>query len=112
QKTFSHSSQGYDHMAGCTYDKVGTRRTSGFHTEGRVLSCAACESPFTERVGRTKINYTINSLKPGDDCGIPWRVALALQAWGWVLRQDIIWYSSNKMPESVTNRCSKSHEHI
>lgn len=44
--------------------------------------------------------------------GIPWRVALALQASGWILRQDIIWYSPNKMPESVQNRCTKSHEHI
>lgn len=48
----------------------------------------------------------------GNLIGIPWRVALALQADGWVLRQDIIWYSPNKMPESVTNRCTKSHEHI
>jgi DNA modification methylase len=43
---------------------------------------------------------------------IPARVALALQEDGWRLVQDIIWYSPNKMPESVTNRCSKSHEHI
>lgn len=51
-------------------------------------------------------------LPPGNLVGIPWRVALALQADGWLLRQDIIWYSPNKMPESVTTRCSKSHEHI
>jgi len=44
--------------------------------------------------------------------GIPWRIALALQADGWILRQDTIWYSPNKMPESVQNRCTKSHEHI
>ncbi len=48
----------------------------------------------------------------GNLVGVPWRVALALQADGWVLRQDIIWYSPNKMPESVQNRCGKSHEHI
>ena len=48
----------------------------------------------------------------GNLVGIPWRVALALQADGWVLRQDIIWYSPNKMPEPVQNRCTKSHEHI
>ena len=51
-------------------------------------------------------------LVSGNDAGIPWRVALALQADGWVLRQDIIWHSPNKMPESVSNRCTKSHEHI
>ena len=44
--------------------------------------------------------------------GIPWRVALALQADGWYLRQDIIWAKPNPMPESVTDRCTKSHEYI
>lgn len=45
-------------------------------------------------------------------CGIPWRVALALQSDGWFLRQDIIWHKPNPMPESVTDRCTKSHEYI
>ena len=44
--------------------------------------------------------------------GIPWRVAFALQADGWWLRQDIIWHKPNPMPESVTDRCTKSHEYI
>lgn len=44
--------------------------------------------------------------------GMPWRVALALQSDGWVLRQDIIWHKTNPMPESVTDRCTKSHEYI
>lgn len=44
--------------------------------------------------------------------GIPWRVALALQADGWYLRQDIIWSKPNPMPESVTDRCTKAHEYI
>ena len=44
--------------------------------------------------------------------GIPWRVAFALQADGWYLRQDIIWSKPNPMPESVTDRCTKSHEYI
>jgi len=44
--------------------------------------------------------------------GIPWRVAFALQADGWYLRQDIIWHKPNPMPESVTDRCTKSHEYI
>lgn len=51
-------------------------------------------------------------LKPKDLCGIPWRVALALQADGWYLRQDIIWAKPNGMPESVQDRCTKSHEYI
>lgn len=51
-------------------------------------------------------------LKPKDLIGIPWRVAFALQADGWYLRQDIIWQKPNPMPESVTDRCTKSHEYV
>jgi len=54
----------------------------------------------------------IKSLKPKDLCGIPWRVAFALQQDGWWLRQDIIWHKPNPMPESVQDRCTKSHEYI
>ncbi|AJK90152.1 hypothetical protein PI85_09580 [Lysinibacillus sp. A1] len=51
-------------------------------------------------------------LKPKDLIGLPWRVAFALQADGWYLRQDIIWNKPNPMPESVTDRPTKSHEYI
>ncbi|EQD72304.1 cytosine methyltransferase, partial [mine drainage metagenome] len=44
--------------------------------------------------------------------GIPWRVALALQADGWYLRSDIIWHKPNPMPESVTDRPTKAHEYL
>ena len=44
--------------------------------------------------------------------GIPWRVAFALQADGWLLRQDIIWQKRNPLPESVTDRCTKAHEYV
>lgn len=44
--------------------------------------------------------------------GMPWRLAFALQEFGWYLRQDIIWHKPNPMPESVTDRCTKSHEYI
>ena len=53
-----------------------------------------------------------SNLKPKDLCGIPWRVALALQADGWWLRSDIIWHKPNPMPESVTDRPTKSHEYL
>ena len=49
-------------------------------------------------------------LKPKDMVGIPWRVAFALQADGWVLRSDIVWSKPNPMPESVRDRPTKSHE--
>lgn len=51
-------------------------------------------------------------LKAKDLMGIPWRVAFALQADGWYLRQDIIWSKPNPMPESVQDRCTKAHEYI
>lgn len=52
------------------------------------------------------------NLKPKDLIGIPWRVAFALQDFGFYLRQDIIWSKPNPMPESVTDRCTKSHEYL
>ena len=51
-------------------------------------------------------------LPNGNLLGIPWRVALALQADGWVLRSEIIWHKPSGMPESVENRCTKAHEHV
>jgi DNA modification methylase len=54
----------------------------------------------------------VKELKPKDLIGIPWRVAFALQANGWWLRQDIVWAKPNPMPESVKDRCTKAHEYI
>jgi DNA modification methylase len=54
----------------------------------------------------------VQGLPPRNLIGIPWRVALALQADGWYLRQDIIWHKPNPMPESVRSRCTKAHEYI
>lgn len=72
-----------------------------------------------ERVNRGRhdgTNPTRNAsaigLKHKDLIGIPWRVAFALQADGWYLRQDIIWAKPNPMPESVRDRCTKAHEYI
>lgn len=52
------------------------------------------------------------NLKPKDLTGIPWMLAFALRADGWYLRQDIIWSKQNPMPESVKDRCTKSHEYL
>lgn len=54
----------------------------------------------------------VGTIKPKDLCGMPWRVAFALQADGWYLRSDIIWHKPNPMPESVTDRPTKSHEYV
>ena len=54
----------------------------------------------------------LEGLKEKDLIGIPWMLAFALRADGWYLRQDIIWHKSNPMPESVRDRCTKSHEYM
>jgi DNA modification methylase len=64
----------------------------------------------TEREG--VFTKTGKGLKTKDLVGIPWRVAFALQADGWYLRQDIIWHKPNPMPESVKDRCTKAHEYM
>jgi DNA modification methylase len=79
-------------------------------------------APDTLRTGEgTKVSQAANrnpenlraaGLKHKDLAGIPWRVAFALQARGWYLRSDIIWHKPNPMPESVTDRPTKSHEYI
>lgn len=53
-----------------------------------------------------------HGLKPKDLVGIPWRVAFALQADGWWLRNDVIWVKSNAMPESVRDRFASRYEHV
>lgn len=78
---------------GCLYGKVGeTARRAAVTNVTRK----------THEIG----------MKPKDLIGIPWRVAFALQADGWYLRQDIIWSKPNPMPESVRDRCTKAHEYI
>ena len=66
--------------------------------------------------GRGKDASAITAPKPKfaskQMVGMPWRLAFALQADGWYLRQDIIWSKPNPMPESVTDRCTKAHEYI
>jgi len=63
------------------------------------------------RVRDTKMLKS-QGLKNKDLIGIPWMLAFALRERGWYLRQDIIWNKPNPMPESVTDRCTKSHEYI
>ena len=54
----------------------------------------------------------LKGYKSIDLIGIPWLLAFALRADGWILRQDIIWHKPNPMPESVKDRCTKAHEYI
>lgn len=75
-------------------------------------NCKSYSDKQKSNRGTTRIDSPPAGLKSKDLVGIPWRVAFALQADGWYLRQDIIWHKPNPMPESVTDRCTKSHEYI
>ena len=87
-----------------THDQPGRNRNG---TGGQIVR------PYGQTEHRQKGHADMHSgLKPKDLVGIPWRVAFALQADGWWLRQDIIWAKPNPMPESVRDRCTKAHEYI
>jgi DNA modification methylase len=81
-------------------------------TSGRKPTTAGKHGYWENPSIAQRINANQMGLKPKDLVGIPWRVAFALQADGWYLRQDIIWSKPNPMPESVRDRCTKAHEYI
>lgn len=63
-------------------------------------------------IGKKSVTAKLEGYKPKDLIGIPWMLAFALRDDGWYLRQDIIWSKPNAMPESVKDRCTKSHEYV
>jgi DNA modification methylase len=90
-----------------------------------MVTCARCGAVFTGTAKRRFCSSFCGGvdnsrraarapwfLKPKDLVGMPWRVAFALQADGWWLRSDIIWAKPNPMPESITDRPTKSHEYL
>ena len=78
-------------------------------TGGQGLNTYQRDAGATDKRMRSS---KVPGIKPKDLCGIPWRVAFALQADGWYLRSDIIWSKPNPMPESVTDRPTKAHEYL
>ena len=86
-------------------DGKATPDTTRGDSEGTLVQKGSAKN-------RMASTFAGSSIKHKDLIGIPWRVAFALQADGWYLRQDIIWHKPNPMPESVTDRCTKAHEYI
>ena len=82
------------------------------HPGQRGTSDKAGAKQKTARGSTAMPSRSSDSLKPKDLCGIPWRVVLALQADGWYWRDTIVWQKPAPMPESVTDRCTKSWEPI
>ena len=94
---------------GDSYWNGGGEKRDGGHgfVDGGKPKLDAAKGSLLQLKSETKLG-----LKPKDLCGIPWRVAFALQADGWWLRSDIIWAKPNPMPESVTDRPTKAHEYL
>ena len=84
------------------------RKADGTHHSGKPSK----SSEYVGTSGGHLWRADTPGCKPKDLIGIPWMLAFALRADGWYLRQDIIWNKPNCMPESVRDRCTKSHEHI
>lgn len=86
----------------------GTFSASGLRG-GRVYEADAARQ---DRTAGLPDRLNVPGIKPKDLAGIPWRVALALQADGWWLRSDVVWSKPNVMPESTTDRPTKAHEYV
>jgi len=101
----------YAHSGACGGGSPVDERKPEYGRKGNASD--ASEGRKDDRIAQEKTRGTLPpGLKPKDLVGIPWRVAFALQADGWYLRQDIIWHKRSPMPESVRDRCTKSHEYI
>ena len=90
-------------------DSYGQQKGKGFNANSKEGYVVSRRKELQERQGNIEVK---TNLPPKNLVGIPWRVAFALQADGWYLRQDIIWHKHNPMPESVKDRCTKAHEYI
>jgi len=82
------------------------------HPGQRKETDKAGEKQQTKRGSTSRASQSVEGLKAKDLMGQPWRLAFALQDAGWYLRQDIIWHKPNPMPESIKDRCTKSHEYV
>lgn len=89
--------------------------SSGYDFTGKLTEASKLQEGSKGTINLSRIPKRIgnvNGYKNKDLIGIPWMLAFALRNDGWYLRQDIIWHKPNPMPESVTDRCTKSHEYI
>lgn len=96
---------------GDTYYGSGGGRGSTYH-DSRTDVVQSGNKGFNDMQFAPVLTTPREDLKPKDLIGIPWMLAFALRKDGWYLRQDIIWHKPNPMPESVKDRCTKSHEYV
>ena len=96
---------------GTLWLNLGDSYTSGGRASYGTWTEGSKQATHTAIKSAVRVDTPLG-LKPKDLIGMPWRVAFALQADGWYLRQDIIWSKPNPMPESVRDRCTKAHEYM
>lgn len=97
---------------GTLWLNIGDSYASGGRGGGGAYMNERGNKAWGPRAGMNGWKSPPAGLKHKDLIGIPWRLAFALQDDGWYLRQDIIWHKPNPMPESVRDRCTKSHEYV
>jgi len=91
---------------GDSYGQPPAGRNDGDHR------AAGKPGGMTSKATSRAVTHVGSSVRAKDLAGIPWLFAFAMKSRGWYLRQDIIWSKPNPMPESVKDRCTKSHEYI
>lgn len=105
------------HDSGTAWLNLGDTYAGGGNNRGNNSPISAKQASNAGAIGQCaglpkNVSPRAIGFKPKDLCGIPWRTALALQADGWWLRQDIIWHKPNPMPSSVRDRCTAAHEYL
>lgn len=95
---------------GCAWVNMGDGYNGSGQSGGTKVSEEKGQLSYRGAIGKGSI--ACPGLKPKDLMGQPWRVAFALQAAGWYLRQDNIWHKPNPMPESIRDRATKAHEYV
>ena len=100
---------------GTLWLNIGDSYAGSWGARGRGESTNAARPDLEAKHGIKapgRHGFADQGIKPKDLIGIPWMLAFALRADGWYLRQEIVWSKPNPMPESVTDRCTKSHESL
>jgi len=101
---------------GCGAIRSGDRQLGSEDTPAEYIAAMVGICREIRRVLRDDGTFWLNMgdcyREGGNLVGMPWRLALALQEDGWILRQDIVWHKPDPMPESVMNRCTKAHEYV
>ncbi|WP_446903046.1 DNA-methyltransferase [Burkholderia sp. YIM B11467] len=92
--------------------QMAGRSVADVRARSKIQAARIEAGAYPSKMTRTGTIPEDSGLKPKDLIGIPWMLAFALRADGWYLRSDIIWSKGNPMPESVTDRPTKSHEYL